>query len=84
MNKTILCVIVLAGFLAALGGCEIANEYLDLPYANDAIKAQEASRMNRGIPSATELPPGLGEDLPMPPPEAQTQVSGPAPITSNR
>jgi len=50
---------VLGLLAASLGGC-------DLGYANDMLDQQELGRTNRGIPDATELPPGIGEDLPQP------------------
>ena len=44
--------------VAALPGCN------DMGYANDVTDLQSQQRMNRGIPGPTELPPGLGDDLP--------------------
>ncbi|MCL2639401.1 MAG: hypothetical protein FWD53_01000 [Phycisphaerales bacterium] len=67
MNKVIVKVIfiffcwaVLGWMVAMLSGCELG-------YANDMLDEQELSRANRGIPTATELPPGIGEDLPSSP-----------------
>ncbi|MCL2646445.1 MAG: hypothetical protein FWD61_05490 [Phycisphaerales bacterium] len=57
---------------AVLGGCDVG--LTDVGFANDMVEQQELSRVNRGIPSATELPPGIGEDLPAPP-AADTQPS---------
>jgi hypothetical protein len=55
---------IVCGFLAvlplAVAGCN------DLGSPDDVTNAQEQSRMNRGIPAPTELPPGLGDDLPPP------------------
>ena len=57
MNMRILCCGVLGVVIPGLVGC-------DMNYADDTVEKQELGRMNRGIPAATELPPGLGEDLP--------------------
>ncbi|MGN6367871.1 MAG: hypothetical protein ACTHN5_06380 [Phycisphaerae bacterium] len=52
------------GLAGTFAGCS------DMGYANDVADLQSQQRMNRGIPGPTELPPGLGDDLP-PAPEAQ-------------
>jgi hypothetical protein len=60
---------VLAVLLLAVAGCN------DLGQPNDVTHAQEEMRMNRGVPDPTELPPGLGDDLPSAsstPPESTT------------
>jgi hypothetical protein len=57
MNMRLLSYGVLGVLVLAEAGCDIG-------YNDDMIKKQELGRMNRAIPKATELPPGLGEDLP--------------------
>ena len=53
------------GFAGSFAGCT------DMGYQNDVADLQSQQRMNRGIPGPTELPPGLGDDLPPAPAEAQ-------------
>jgi hypothetical protein len=60
--------VLAVAFAAALPGCD------DMGYANDVTDLQSQQRMNRGIPGPTELPPGLGDDLP-PAPTAQPVAS---------
>ena len=57
---------------AAVLGVGLAGSFVgctDMGYQNDVADLQSQQRMNRGIPGPTELPPGLGDDLPAP--EAQ-------------
>ena len=60
MNKRLLSWVSCGMLAVSLAGCDIGIE-------NDITDAQEKSRWNRPIPAATEMPPGLGEDLPLPP-----------------
>ena len=63
MNKMIFSFFCWAGLgllVATLSGCDIG-------FADDMAKRQELSRINRGMPAATDLPPGIGEDLAEPP-----------------
>ena len=52
--------VLVAGMAGSLAGCN------DMGYANDVADLQSQQRINRGIPGPTELPPGLGDDLPAP------------------
>ena len=61
MNRFIVCLVMLAA--TALAGCGAT----DFTEPNDTLKAQDLARQNRGALSPTELPPGLGADLPVPP-----------------
>lgn len=56
--------------LLAISGCA------DMGYANDVADRQDEMRMNRGVPTASELPPGLGDDMP-PPAPATPQTASP-------
>lgn len=67
--KRLYCWVVIGTMAALLAGCDIGK-------GNDITDAQDLSRMNRPIPRATEMPPGLGEDLPLTP---ATQ-----PVTNNQ
>ena len=62
MNKRLYSWVVLSavaiGFAATLPGCD------DMGYGNDVADLHDKQRMNRGVPAPTELPPGLGDDLP--------------------
>jgi hypothetical protein len=62
MTKQSLYSWIVCGFLAvlplAVAGCD------DLGKPDDITNAQEKARLNQGVPTATELPPGLGDDLP--------------------
>jgi hypothetical protein len=62
MNRRLYSWVVLGCLLAAIPGCDLT----DIGSPNDMAKRQELMRQNRSIPSATEMPPGLGEDLPAP------------------
>jgi len=62
---------VLAGVLA-LAGCQ----WGDIGNPNDMADSQELSLQHRPILKATEMPPGLGEDLPM--------ASEKQPVAANR
>ena len=68
MNWRLYTWVVLGGLLLSLAGCQ----WGDIGYADDMASRQEQMRQNRSIPTATEMPPGLGEDLPMnqPPPQS--------------
>ncbi len=46
----------------------------DFGTPNDVTDAQEKMRQNRGVPNPTELPPGLGDDLPTPTTQPQTMT----------
>jgi len=60
------CWVVLAVFASVMSGCDSTNSMFgEIGTGNDMTRAQELSRENRGLPKATEMPPGLGEDLPM-------------------
>jgi hypothetical protein len=61
MSKRLGTWVVMVAVAAAGVGCHTGGD------PDDAIKAIEKSQMNRGVPSPTELPPGLGQDLPTPP-----------------
>ena len=52
---------VLCGLVLAISGCN------DAGMANDVTDLQEQGRLNQPVPGPTELPPGLGDDLPAPP-----------------
>lgn len=54
---------LVALLLVALAPLAVAGCF-DFGTNNDVIDAQEQSRLHRGIPGPTELPPGLGDDLP--------------------
>jgi hypothetical protein len=73
------CTVVLGLAAATLGGCSNADlsAAFDIGNPNDMASRQEQSRANRSIPTAAEMPPGLGEDLPAAPP-------APQPMTSNQ
>jgi len=58
MKNLLLALLLLAPL--TLAGCGAT----DFTQPNDAYDAQQFARENRGIPKATEMPPGLGEDLP--------------------
>jgi hypothetical protein len=60
MKRLALCMLVLAA--TALAGCGAT----DFTEPDDSLKAQEQARATRGALSPTELPPGLGPDLPLP------------------
>jgi hypothetical protein len=64
------CWVVLACLAFAIPGCEMQDSPLmswsDIGSPDDVTARQAKSRANRGIPQATEMPPGLGEDLPVP------------------
>lgn len=66
MNRPARVGICVGGLLVALviGGCGGTG----MP--NDAYRHQEEARLNKPLPSPTELPPGLGPDLPADPPQA--------------
>ena len=64
MNRFALCTLVIAATL--LAGCGIT----DYTEPDDSIKALELARQHQAAPGPTELPPGLGPDLPPPPPPA--------------
>ena len=74
MTKRFYCWVVLGvlavGFMTALPGCD------DMGFANDVADLHDQQRLNRGIPGPTELPPGLGDDLP--------QAPAAPPIASNK
>jgi hypothetical protein len=61
MKNFALCMLLLAA--TVLAGCGAT----DFTEPDDSIKAQELARQNRAAPGPTELPPGLGPDLPPPP-----------------
>jgi hypothetical protein len=61
---------VLLGLSVGLAGCS------DLGAPDDVTNAQEKMRENRGVPDPTQLPPGLGDDLP--PPVTPTQPPPPS------
>jgi len=71
MNRRLYCWVVLGSLAAMLPGCE----WSDIGAANDMTSRQQQMREQRAIPDATQMPPGLGEDLPTP----ATQ-----PMTSNQ
>jgi hypothetical protein len=63
--------VVLGCLGAALAGCESDSSLMswsDIGSPDDMTAKQAESRANRGIPKASEMPPGLGEDLPLPQP----------------
>lgn len=69
-QKRLYCWVVLGCLMAGLAGCEAdspAMSWSDIGSPNDMTAKQAESRANRAIPKATEMPPGLGEDLPLPP-----------------
>jgi hypothetical protein len=60
---------VVAAAAMALGGCQNSdsnNSWFDIGSPNDMTSRQRESRDFQPIPKATEMPPGLGEDLPAP------------------
>jgi hypothetical protein len=58
MNRMLICLVVLGGL--SLGGCGAT----DFTEKDDTLNAMERARNERRIPEPTEMPPGLGEDLP--------------------
>jgi hypothetical protein len=66
MNRLVLCLLVLT--TASLAGCG-AMEFTE---PDDTFNTQERARTTRATPGPTELPPGLGEDLPPRDPPATT------------
>ena len=56
--------VLMIGFVPALPACD------DMANSNDLVDLQNQQRLDRGIPGPTELPPGLGDDLPPPTPAA--------------
>lgn len=66
--------VVLGAAVLLLTGCD----WSDIGYSNDMVHQQEQMRENRSIPTASEMPPGLGEDLPI------QQAPPPEPITANK
>ena len=70
MNRRLYCWVVLGALAATLSGCQ----WSDIGSADDIASRQREMREQRAIPDATQMPPGLGEDLPTP----ATQ-----PVTSN-
>lgn len=64
------CWVVLACLTMAVAGCASQDSpfmsWSDIGSPDDMTAKQAESRANRGIPKATEMPPGLGEDLPVP------------------
>jgi hypothetical protein len=72
MKRYLYGCVVLCGILA---GCQSELQWGDIGEANDMTNRQEQMRANQAIPGPTQMPPGLGEDLPMPdqaaPPAAQ-------------
>lgn len=61
MTKCLMFWVVLGGLVWALGGCTG-----DASMPDDVTKLQDQQRTRRGIPGPTEMPPGLGDDLPPP------------------
>jgi hypothetical protein len=63
------CWVVLVCLSAAIAGCASQDSpfmaWSDIGRPDDMAMKQSESRANRGIPKATEMPPGLGEDLPL-------------------
>jgi hypothetical protein len=69
-QKRLYCWVVLGCLGAALAGCASDSPFMgwsDIGSPDDMAAKQAESRANRAIPRATEMPPGLGEDLPLPP-----------------
>jgi hypothetical protein len=69
-QKRLYCWVVLGCLGAALTGCSSDSPMMswsDIGSPDDMAAKQAESRANRAIPKATEMPPGLGEDLPLPP-----------------
>jgi len=65
---------VLAGVLA-LAGCQ----WGDIGNPDDMADSQELSRQHRAVLKANEMPPGLGEDLPMKPEATQPMTASQKP-----
>ena len=81
MSKRLYSWVVLGCFAASIAGCTSQQKdeltaWSDIGSANDMAAKQAEARVNRGIPKATEMPPGLGEDLPI-------QTSAPPPMSKN-
>jgi len=72
MSKRFYGWVVLGCIAASFAGCtsqqtDEMTSWSDIGSPDDMTAKQAESRANRGIPKATEMPPGLGEDLPIPP-----------------
>jgi hypothetical protein len=57
--------VALGVIAAGFAGCSI-----DFGSPNDTANAMERSRLNRAALTPDQMPPGLGNDLPAPPPVA--------------
>jgi hypothetical protein len=73
------CCAVLTACALLVSACESTDMFGDIGANNDMTRAQELSRENRPMPKATELPPGLGEDLPT----AEVPASMPASMATS-